>query len=264
MKLWIFSDLHIAQCDWDLPADQPDCDVIIAAGDIHFASDAVVWLAERSQGRPVIYVPGNHEWYTHQRFFSVESELAKARALAEETSVHLLLDQSVVIDRVRYLGSTLWTDYALYANPSVGMRLAQTALSDHRLIYPRDDGQVFTPDDALALHNRSRAWLTKEIGRDDEELRATVVVTHHLPHPLSIDRKYDGDPLNVAFASNLAHLVEQSGVDLWIHGHTHSSCDYFAGSTRVVCNPKGYGPRRSSREIENPAFDARYVVELTS
>jgi len=66
MRVWILSDLHIEQCRWDLPDPAPNFDLLIAAGDIHDAlSDGVRWLAERANGRPVIYVPGNHEWYAH-------------------------------------------------------------------------------------------------------------------------------------------------------------------------------------------------------
>ncbi len=45
MRLWILSDLHIEQSDWDLPDPRPDYDVLVAAGDIHFATDGVRWLA---------------------------------------------------------------------------------------------------------------------------------------------------------------------------------------------------------------------------
>ena len=31
-----------------------------------------------------------------------------------------------------------------------------------------------------------------------------------------------------------------TGVEPWIHGHTHVPCDYEIHGTRVVCNPCGY------------------------
>jgi hypothetical protein len=31
---------------------------------------------------------------------------------------------------------------------------------------------------------------------------------------------------------------------LWVHGHTHTTCDYELGSTRVACNPYGYPHER--------------------
>jgi len=29
-------------------------------------------------------------------------------------------------------------------------------------------------------------------------------------------------------------------IKLWTHGHTHEEFDYMVGTTRVVCNPRGY------------------------
>ena len=34
------------------------------------------------------------------------------------------------------------------------------------------------------------------------------------------------------------------------------------GNTRVVCNPKGYGPVRSGGRFENPEFDAGLILEI--
>jgi Icc-related predicted phosphoesterase len=82
------------------------------------------------------------------------------------------------------------------------------------------------------------------------------VVTHHLPHAMSIHEKYQRSALNPAFASDLSELV-CAPVALWIHGHTHESMDYTLAGTRVVCNPRGYLP-----DEPNPGFEAGLVVEL--
>ena len=58
-------------------------------------------------------------------------------------------------------------------------------------------------------------------------------------------------------ASNLDEIVENSGAALWLHGHTHVSQDYWIGSTRVVCNPRGY----AGYEL-NPDFDPNLVVAV--
>lgn len=141
------------------------------------------------------------------------------------------------------------------------MMEAATCLNDHQLIDIRS-GERFQPADALKFHQASRAWLAQKLSAKPTEVRKTVVVTHHLPHPRSIDPRYDGDALNPAFASRMIDLVEIGGADLWVHGHTHSSCDYVAGGCRVVANPKGYGPRRPSGPIENSRFDPMLVVEI--
>lgn len=261
MKLWILSDLHIEQCFWDLPNPSPEFDVLVAAGDIHVASQAVRWLADRANGRPVIYVPGNHEWYGRV----LPEEYGRAKTSAEELGVHLLSDAAVTIGEVRFLGATLWTDYELMAPSPVpavqAMAEASRLLNDHRLIEILPSVR-FQPVDALNLHRASRDWLTRELSVKPVGTQKTVVVTHHLPDPRSIDPRFDGDALNPAFASRMGDLVERGGADLWIHGHTHSSCDYVAGGCRVICNPKGYGPRRLGGRIENSRFDPKLVIEI--
>ena len=260
MKLWIFSDLHIEQSIWDLPLDRPDHDVIVAAGDIHFATDAVRWLAERAQGAPVVYVPGNHEWYGYAQKLVIEEELPVARELAAQLGVHFLWDDEVIIGGVRFLGTALWTDFALYGETSDSMAHAREGMNDYHYIFSRADMCPLTPEESREWHLKSRTWLSARLAeRFDGQ---TVVVTHHMPHPRSIAPEYAGNRLTPAFCSDLSNLVESSGATLWIHGHTHASCDYRAGDVRVLCNPKGYGPGSHHRRIENKAFDERLVVEV--
>lgn len=261
MRIWILSDLHLEQCFWDLPDPRPVFDVLVAAGDIHIASLAVRWLADRADGHPVIYVPGNHEWYGRV----LPEEFDRAKSLAEERGIHLLSDAAVTIGDIRFLGATLWTDYELMAPSPMSakdaMMEASRCMNDHQLIDISPNSR-FQPSDARDLHEASRNWLTNELSEAPADVRKTVVVTHHLPDPRSIDPRYDGAPLNPAFASRMGDLVENGGADLWIHGHTHSSCDYIASGCRVICNPKGYGPRRLGGRIENSRFDPRLVVEI--
>jgi len=79
------------------------------------------------------------------------------------------------------------------------------------------------------------------------------VVTHFLPHPGSVAPQYEGSPLNRFFlAADAQPLVEERGARLWIHGHTHVSCDYQVGKTRVICNARGY-PAEPGTSL-NPAL----------
>jgi HipA-like C-terminal domain/Calcineurin-like phosphoesterase superfamily domain len=158
VRLWILSDLHIESCTWDLPEPRPDYDVLIAAGDILTpASRGVEWLAERANGKPVIYVPGNHEWYAPRRAFSVQDEAPRAREMAARQGVHFLMRGSVTIGDVRFLGTTLWTDYAIQGDVGKGMAMAQRYLNDHRMIYPEPKGPRFTPYQARDWHVGDRA-----------------------------------------------------------------------------------------------------------
>lgn len=257
------SDLHLeleqgpADFSW-IPGvpfpDELDPDVIVLAGDIHRGVNAIHWATLTFPETPVILVPGNHEFYRR----CLPETLAHMRtAAAQRTSVRLLDNDVAMFGDVRILGATLWTDFLLYgkARKVFAMRQAGRRMNDFQLIH-LSDGHAFTPQDSVRLHRRSLKWLIKRLSEPFNG--KTVVVTHHLPSALSIHPRYEGQLLNTAFASHLDHLMTGPRAPaLWIHGHTHASCDYVCGNTRVVCNPRGY----VDWDL-NGAFKPHLVVEV--
>ncbi len=265
MKLWILSDLHLEH-DSVFGLAYPDADVCVLAGDIHSPLEqSVRWAAANLMPRmPVILVPGNHEFYST----SVEGGLMRGIKAAEEfPDIHLLVDEAVVIDGVRFVGSTLWTDYELNAGDLRGkerdaevayaMRYVDEFLWDHSAIALVDDQpERWRPANVRHAHFKARAFLERELA--EEHAGPTVVVTHYAPHPHSVASRFVGDTMSAAFVSNLSELIHDFGPDLWVHGHTHDSFDYEIGVTRVVCNPRGYG---DENVVE---FDPALVIEVTS
>ena len=243
MKLHILSDLHTEFADFHSP--ETDADVVVLAGDIGVGAGGIEWAARQFGEKPVIYVPGNHEFYGHDvrdmdRLFDAAS-----------ANIHVLSDRTHEFDGVRFLGSTLWTDFKLYGEGEAwfSRRRARTLIEDFVSI--KNDERLFTPEDSVALHEASKAWLVSELQKKFDG--TTVVVTHHLPATPSIDSRYKNDVLNPAFASRLEDVIEQYQPDLWIHGHTHVPCDYPIFGTRVVCNPRGY-PSESSGKGFSPGL----------
>jgi Icc-related predicted phosphoesterase len=232
MKLHILNDLHIEFEDFDPPAT--DADVVILAGDIGVGLEGLRWAEGRFPDRPVIYVPGNHEFYHHD--LSLIEDL-KAQAPGH---IHVLNDDQVIIDGVRFLGSTLWTDFALFGEGErfYAMKIAQKWMTDFSII--RKDGRKFTPRDAVQLHTASRSWLASMLAEPFDG--GTVVVTHHAPSSRSVHTRYARDLLSPAFASSLEKLMDGDRALLWVHGHMHDAFDYEIYGTRIVCNPRGYAP----------------------
>jgi len=262
MKLWVLSDLHLEEDDMWLPSP-PDADVAVVAGDVMPGPGyAVRWLAPLARRMPVLFVLGNHEFYGH----SFMEGLEWAREAAATYGVHLLERDAVVIDGVRFVGCTLWTDFMLHAGSGddeedraaeerVAKGEAARRMVDYRRIRQRrlPVEEPWTPELSQETHRRSVAWL-------DERFRQpfdgpTVVVTHHAPHPRSVHPRFAGDLLTPSFVSDLSSEIGRWQPDLWVHGHVHDSCDYRVGRTRVLCNPRGYGS-------ENPAFDPSLTVEV--
>jgi predicted phosphodiesterase len=251
MKIRILSDLHLEFQAWTPPA--VPADVVILAGDIDVGTDGLVWGRQHFADSPIIYVPGNHEYYGHE----MPAMLTKLRRVARDCDVHLLDGDAAVIHGVRFLGATLWTDFALYGSePKVverAMAIAAQAMVDYRTIR-MSGARMLCAADTQNIHWQQVAWLTQQL--TEQTASPTVVITHHLPHPVSVHAKYARDGLNPSFASDLSALVRQP-VQLWIHGHTHESMDYVVNGTRVVCNPRGYLPQEP-----NAAFDSGLVVEV--
>ena len=237
MKLHVLSDLHTEFCDFDPPAT--DADAVILAGDIGVGTGGIEWAARQYPETPVVYVPGNHEYYGHD-IGSADRLYAAAPA-----NVHVLNDEALELSGVRFLGTTLWTDFRLYGEDEAwfSRQQARAWIVDFRSI--RNGSRAFTPEDSVRIHESSKAWLTGELDKAFDG--PTVVVTHHLPAMPSIAAQYENDPLSPAFASRLEGVIEQYRPDLWIHGHTHVACDYEIFGTRVVCNPRGYPSETAAR-----------------
>ncbi len=247
MKIHILNDLHIEFKDFEPPIT--DADVVVLAGDIGVGMEGLHWAQARFPDKPVIYVPGNHEFYQHD--ITLINEL-KAEAA---DNIHVLDDDQVIIDGVRFLGSILWTDFALFgeADKFFAMQTARQQMTDFSII--QNHGQRFTPEDAIKLHEASRDWLTIMLAEPFDG--KTVVVTHHAPSSQSVHPRYARNLLTPAFASNLENLMDGDRVTLWIHGHMHESFDYEVYGTRVVCNPRGYAP-----EAPNPEFKQDYTYKI--
>jgi predicted phosphodiesterase len=248
MRLRILSDLHLEFGPWTPPA--AEADVVILAGDIHAGKKGCQWIRRRFSSVPVIYVLGNHEFYRN----SLPALTGTLERENEGGPIHLLENKAVELNGFSFLGCTLWTDFRLTTNTDMAMRVAEDVMNDYILVQFSPEGRRLRARDTARLHAESVAWLKAELSRHDPA--RTVVVTHHGPSPVSIPPLHAGSPLNAAFVSNLDGLVEQSGVLLWIHGHTHYNVDYRLGSTRVLSNQRGY-----PNELA-PGFQARMVVEI--
>jgi Icc-related predicted phosphoesterase len=262
MRAWIFSDLHVDVCPYRFPDPRPDHDVVIIAGDIgERVARSIKWIANSGFTKPVIFVPGNHEFY-HD---TIDHGLDKAREeAAKHPNIHLLDENTVDIMGVRFIGATLWTDYCLMRrdNQYGAMDWASQSMNDHRFIRMANaDFKRFMPANALVKHEAALAYINA--GLDERPAgMPTVVVTHHAPSIRSVPAQFFGQLLNAAFASHLDHYVDRAGV--WVHGHIHTCQDYRIGDGRVICNPRGYVAVRAGAErAENAAFDPTLVVDIT-
>lgn len=261
MRLLVLSDLHLEVWrqfvpKFDTSASRPD--IVVLAGDIHTKARAPGWAASVFPHVPVIYVAGNHEFYggtLDQTNFAIRDECAKFK------NVHYLDCGEFIYQGVRFLGTTLWTDFSLFGphNRSTVMAKAGHVMNDYQLIRLASACyRKLRPEDTAKLHAEQKAWLAEKL--DERFDGPTVVVTHMAPSRRSVAPEYAADAVSAAFASCIDELVSKARV--WVHGHTHTSFDYEIGQCRVIANPLGY--MRRGGNAENVAFDPNFIFELDS
>lgn len=254
MKIWIVSDLHLDHSPLT-PPQVPDHDVMVIAGDVsNSREDALIELINlrARTHRPIVFVPGNHDLGggTLDAFYAdSESMLLKAKGIYV-----LPRGYDTIIDGVRFVGATLWTDFELAGDVFASEAWAARCMPEYQRV-EGPDGDLLWPEHVLDVHELHRATIDLTLAQPFDG--PTIVVTHHAPSPLSCGHKPGIE--DAAYASDLTALIRARSPDLWVHGHIHRSVDYVLENTRVLANPRGY---ESDDWRENPEFDPEFVVEL--
>lgn len=247
MRVHLLSDLH-NEFDTYIPRGV-DADVVILAGDIDVKTRGISW-AMRAFPCPVLYVPGNHEYYGGHLL----GTLAKMRGSCAASHVQVRDRDAVEIGGVRFLGATAWTDFSATGNTPLASITAQSSMNDYRLIRTGENYRRIKPSDLAAEAHRTREWLLSKLAEPFSG--PTVVITHHAPLLRSLaGSPYAGGHLDAAYANDWIDLLGEDRVALWVHGHSHTSVDYHEAGTRIVCNPRGYPG-------ECTGFDPHLIINL--
>ena len=220
----------------------------------------------------VIYIMGNHEHY-HGDFKHTLTELR--RKLAHYDNLHILERDILEVGDITFIGATLWTD--MNKEDPITLHAMKRMMNDfrcvdnsNRMVSYKDiqwartpDGSgdilrdangnmvqesvtfrerpaVFCPEDAVEEHRKALGYIKTIVAeRYDKKF---VFCGHHTPSHFSCHPRYKDDQvMNGGYHSDLVEFIlERPQIKLWTHGHTHELFDYMIGSTRVVCNPRGY------------------------
>jgi predicted phosphodiesterase len=271
MKIQLLSDLHLEVHPHFVPQPAPGADLLVLAGDIgsyqsgSLLADADFGLARFSplQGwpTPVLFLPGNHEYDG----LDFDAAHARLRATCERLGMVWLERETVVLAGVRFVGTTLWSDFdALAPAPGTpGATVAQQLRARDKAFraanyYLRKNSSLRAGMPMLAAELREQGLLCQQWLRaalDLPHAGPTVVVTHFAPCLRSADPRYGLTPGTAGFCNALDGLLQRA--DLWLHGHLHAPSDYVHNGCRVVANPLGY-----ARKGEQSAFQPAASIVL--
>ena len=251
MKIALGSDLHLEFGAIELHNTEA-ADVLILSGDIlvakhlngvhHHDARYRKFFKECCERFPkVVYVLGNHEHYA----FDIQNTAAHLKRELVYDNLYILDNETVDIDDYTFIGITLWTN--MNEEDSLTLYHVDGMMNDFRTINNsartlNEWGKParLTPADTVVEHKKSVDYINHVVGEHAD--KNYIVVAHHCPSFKSVHPKYAHDKImNGAFASNLDDFIAyRPQIRLWTHGHTHEPFDYTIGTTRVVCNPRGY------------------------
>ena len=275
MNIQLLSDLHLETQPDFAPEPAPNSDLLVLAGDIgsYQQGSALTQLGDENFGlarfsplpqyagwpTPVVFLPGNHE-YDNLDFDETHERL---RATCDRLGLIWLERESLELDGVRFLGTTLWSDFDALAPRGPSAKLSEQLKARDKAFrsanyYLRQAAAMRSNELFLAQQMRDQAlscqtWLRAALAEPFEG--PTVVVTHFAPSLRSADPRYGMTPGTAGFCNALDELLDHA--DLWLHGHLHCQLDYQAGRCRVVANPLGYESKG-----EQASFQRHKVVTI--
>lgn len=260
--------LEMLKCWMPVPMDGDLDTCFILAGDIwtdrkfllRKYEDGQSWMAKLAQRfKYVVFVLGNHDcWGTNLTYEhdKIKQEL-EAQGL---TNCFILEKTSLVLDQVKFVGGTLWTDYNR-CDPMILGAARGTMVKDHHYIKVGPGYSYVQPMHFYEIHMNTKKFIFNNVKRDDPDQKI-VVVSHMAPTPKSIDRRFINSWRdNFYYYSDLEKRILADGqeIDLWFHGHTHAFADYNVGNVRVVCNPRGYNGYEPQSKV---GYQPEFRVEL--
>jgi predicted phosphodiesterase len=279
MRIQLFSDLHLERYPDFQPHIAAGVDVIVLAGDIgsyqsgsrlqstDFGLERFSPLRPGATCSKVLYVPGNHEFDS----LEFDDTYTRLRDTCERLGITWLDREVVILDGVRFVGTTLWTDFeALVDRDSTMIKQMQALTKAYRAANyylskntTLKNGELVLAEGIRDMALDCRAWLREALCLPFDG--ATVAVTHFAPSLLSADPRYGLTPGTAGFCNALDDLLPFA--DIWMHGHLHCMNDYVvrggadesAWACRVVANPLGYLSKG-----EQDAFRANLVIEVVS
>lgn len=257
MNIQLLSDLHLEVNAGYVPQPAPGADLLVLAGDIgsYQRRPDGSSMAEADWGLrrfadwpvPVLFVPGNHEYDARD----VDEAHERLRATCDALGIRWLEREVWTWRGVRFLGTTLWTDYdATCTDPAhkVAHRHKAFRAANHylRKMDSQRHGRLFDAAAMRALGLECQAWLSGQLKQPFDG--STVVITHFAPTLHSADPRYGLTPGTAGFCNGLDDWLPK--VDLWLHGHLHCPTDVQVGRCRIRANPLGYAAKGEQKGFD--------------
>lgn len=229
----VVSDLHIEFKNDEIPDPLnyiiPVANILVLAGDIGslYKINQLKGFLERlcPLFEVVLYVPGNHEYYTVQdcerlsmsklirRLYDIENDIA---------NLFILNQSSVTIGDICITGCTLWS--------KTNISLPKFIVRIHGI-----NNEIYDKK-----FNNDVRYINRMIDYCNQNNLKLVVVTHYCPTYEIISEHRKKDKYISLYTSELDHLLHKDKINTWICGHIHENFNVVTqGGTKIIGNQLG-------------------------
>jgi UDP-2,3-diacylglucosamine pyrophosphatase LpxH len=245
MKIFCISDLHLEFYRNDaalfdkIKGFLPEADVCILAGDIgyplkHYSTHLLKLLKKFKEIYSiVVYVPGNHEYFLTSNF-NLKTSADALEVVCRDAGVYLLNNNTLIIEGVLFLGTTLWSHIDQYTFDEM--------YAHHKIFKSVDDyNKTF-------LENVE--WLKSTL-QSHSHFDSIVVISHHLPSTELCPPRFQNSIYMSGYYSDVftEELFDFKNIKYWFAGHSHESVVKKIKDTTFIVNPLGYPNEKKETEV---------------
>ena len=261
MKLQYISDLHLElrgnKVPIIIPVD-PGNTYLALCGDIgnSFIPTYEKFLEiHTKEFVHILIISGNHEYYTSKRKQRTMKTIDEniEQIISKFKNVTYLNMKGIIIGRTKFIGCTYWSDVSKILNVAEGM------MNDYENIYIdcpglpdrfefngdmwnmkknriRPDRRKLKGTDVVSIHNIMKEWIESQISKKSEKYDNIIILTHHAPSFLMLEKK---DILSPCYGTDSDYLFTKP-ITHWISGHTHFCKSIEINGIKSLSNCMGY------------------------
>lgn len=249
LKIYNISDLHI-ECysNYNEIYDKikykiPNADILILAGDIGYpinrkneiSIDYINLLNEfKKKYENILLVPGNHEYYQINEEKGITYEIINKliKDICNKTEVKLLNNNTYIINRTKYIGTTLWSE----VDKTINLNRINKNNEEFYKCYK---------------------WLKQELEKEHDKgsYDNKVIITHHLPTYKLCDKIYENSKHKSLFYTEIIDKLNTDKVKYWFAGHTHENNILNYDNMKIIINPYGYPNEKRYTNISYKTYD---------
>lgn len=227
-KFQIASDLHIEYLERVSAKDliKKVADILVLGGDIgsiYKMEQLETFLNELSEFKKIIYIPGNHEFYMVKGIKAKPFNQLLRDLYELETRIPNLVVlncNTYVVDDLRFIGCTLWSDIGTEFFPRFRVRI----YGFNNIVYQQQ-------------HSKNLNFLRKSLA--EKTVHNNIVVTHYPPIDLTSSVTNAKDKYRYLYRNNLNNMIQFQHMKVWNFGHIHVNHMLFINDVLLVTNQKG-------------------------